>query len=155
MTLLPTTRASEPNRTREDFTPCLSDVIENRPQLPLKNKVALRYEQPDGVLLPTPTVFHVGMHDEPIETFEARQAKSSTGQIGMSLGVALRYEQPHGVLLRSPKASEASGGALGEAEALRRGNTVGVRDQVLDLVASQGLKVSRKERNESDTDTNN
>lgn len=46
-------------------------------------------------------------------------------------------------MLRSPKASEGSGGALGEAEALRRGNTVGVRDQVMDLVASQGLKVSR------------
>lgn len=46
-------------------------------------------------------------------------------------------------LLRSPKASEGQGGALGEAEALKRGNTVGVRDQVMDLVASQGLKVSR------------
>ena len=46
-------------------------------------------------------------------------------------------------LLRSPKASEGSGGAIGEAEALKRGNTVGVRDQVMDLVASQGLKVSR------------
>jgi site-specific DNA-cytosine methylase len=50
---------------------------------------------------------------------------------------------PESLLLRSPKASEGSGGALGEAEALRRGNTVGVRDQVMDLVAEQGLKVSR------------
>ena len=46
-------------------------------------------------------------------------------------------------LLRSPKASEGQGGALGEAEARKRGNTVGVRDQVMDLVASQGQKVSR------------
>lgn len=46
-------------------------------------------------------------------------------------------------LLRSPKASEGSGGALGEAEALKRGNTVGVRDQVMDLVRGQGMKVSR------------
>ena len=46
-------------------------------------------------------------------------------------------------LLRSPKASEGQGGALGEAEARKRGNTVGVRDQVMDLVASQGVKVSR------------
>jgi DNA (cytosine-5)-methyltransferase 1 len=46
-------------------------------------------------------------------------------------------------LLRSPKASEGQGGALGEAEARKRGNTVGVRDQVMDLVASQGAKVSR------------
>jgi hypothetical protein len=51
------------------------------------------------------------------------------------------------LLLRSPKASEGAGGALGEAEALKRGNTVGVRDQVMDLVASQGLKVSRVENN--------
>jgi hypothetical protein len=51
-------------------------------------------------------------------------------------------------LLRSPKASEGQGGALGEAEALRRGNTVGVRDQVMDLVASQGYKVSRQEVND-------
>ena len=47
------------------------------------------------------------------------------------------------LLLRSPKASEGQGGALGEAEAIKRGNTVAVRDQVMDLVSSQGLKVSR------------
>ena len=51
-------------------------------------------------------------------------------------------------LLRSPKASEGEGGALGEAEALRRGNTVGVRDQVMDLVAGQGLRVSRASNND-------
>lgn len=50
-------------------------------------------------------------------------------------------------MLRSPKASEGQGGALGEAEALRRGNTVGVRDQIMDLVASQGLQVSRQADN--------
>jgi len=51
------------------------------------------------------------------------------------------------LLLRSPKASEGQGGALGEAEALKRGNTVGVRDQIMDLVSSQGLKVSRESAN--------
>jgi len=51
------------------------------------------------------------------------------------------------LLLRSPKASEGEGGALGEAEALKRGNTVGVRDQVMDLVAGQGLPVSRQADN--------
>jgi hypothetical protein len=56
-------------------------------------------------------------------------------------------------LLRSPKASEGAGGALGEAEALKRGNTVGVRDQVMDLVASQGLKVSRAADNLMPTPT--
>jgi len=49
--------------------------------------------------------------------------------------------------LRSPKASQGEGGALGEAEALKRGNTVGVRDQVMDLVAGQGLQVSRQSDN--------
>lgn len=51
------------------------------------------------------------------------------------------------LLLRSPKASEGQGGALGEAEALRRGNTVKVRNQIMDLVAGQGLKVSRQADN--------
>jgi hypothetical protein len=37
-------------------------------------------------------------------------------------------------LLRSPKASEGSGGALGEATAKERGNMVGLRDQIKDLV---------------------
>ena len=54
------------------------------------------------------------------------------------------------LLLRSPKASEGQGGALGEAEARKRGNTVGVRDQVMDLVASQGEKVSRVTVNQND-----
>ena len=43
-------------------------------------------------LLPTPTVFHLTMHDEPIEKFLEREQRSSTGQIGKSLGVALRME---------------------------------------------------------------
>ena len=43
-------------------------------------------------LLPTPTVFHVGMHDEPIEVFLDRESRSSTGQIGKSTGVAVRME---------------------------------------------------------------
>jgi hypothetical protein len=47
-------------------------------------------------------------------------------------------------LLRSPTASQGQGGALGEAEARRRGNTVGIRDQAMDLAKLQGLKVSRK-----------
>lgn len=52
-------------------------------------------------LFPTPTVFHVSMHDEPIDTFLAREEKSSTGQIGKSLGVALRME-----MFPTPVASE-------------------------------------------------
>jgi hypothetical protein len=55
-------------------------------------KALERERERERELIPTPTVFHVSMHDEPIETFLTRQAKSSTGQIGKSLGVALRME---------------------------------------------------------------
>ncbi len=47
------------------------------------------------------------------------------------------------LLLRSPTASQGEGGALGEDEARKRGNTVGIRDQAMDLAKAQGLKVSR------------
>jgi DNA (cytosine-5)-methyltransferase 1 len=50
-------------------------------------------------------------------------------------------------LLRTPRASDGVGGALGEKVALERGNSVGIRDQVMDLVAGQGLQVSRAEVN--------
>ena len=48
-------------------------------------------------------------------------------------------------LLRSPTASQGEGGALGEEEARRRGNTVGIRDQAMDLALANGHKVSRAE----------
>jgi len=60
--------------------------------------------------MPTPTVFHTTMHDEDLDYFREREARSSTGQIGKSLGVALRMEQEGITLLRSPKASEGQGG---------------------------------------------
>jgi DNA (cytosine-5)-methyltransferase 1 len=49
--------------------------------------------------------------------------------------------------LRSPTASQGQGGALGEAEARKRGNTVGIRDQAMDLAKLQGHKVSREVAN--------
>jgi hypothetical protein len=45
--------------------------------------------------------------------------------------------------LRTPTASQGEGGALGEEEARKRGNTVGIRDNALDLASLNGLKVSR------------
>lgn len=51
------------------------------------------------------------------------------------------------LLLRRPIASQGQGGALGEAEARRRGNTVGIRDQAMDLAILQGHKVSREAAN--------
>jgi hypothetical protein len=50
-------------------------------------------------------------------------------------------------LLRTPTATQGQGGALGEAEARRRGNTVGIRDQAMDLAKLQGHKVSREVNN--------
>jgi len=50
-------------------------------------------------------------------------------------------------LLRSPTASQGQGGALGEEEARKRGNTVGIRDQAMDLAKLQGHKVSREADN--------
>jgi hypothetical protein len=52
-------------------------------------------------------------------------------------------EVPESSLLRSPTASQASGGALGEAVARERGNTVGIRDQAMDLAQLNGHKVTR------------
>lgn len=102
--------------------------------------------------MPTPTLGHIRNYDEPIDDYLGRRQDFINGKVkgmpGVSLGVAIRMEQQGIELLRSPKASEGQGGALGEAEALRRGNTVGIRDQVMDLVASQGFKVSRKQVNE-------
>lgn len=46
-------------------------------------------------------------------------------------------------LLRSPTASQGEGGALGEEEARKRGNTVGIRDNAMDLAALNGHKVTR------------
>ena len=51
------------------------------------------------------------------------------------------------LLLRSPTASQAEGGALGEAVARERGNTVGIRDQAMDIARAQGLKVTREVEN--------
>jgi hypothetical protein len=50
-------------------------------------------------------------------------------------------------LLRSPTASQGEGGALGEEEARKRGNTVGIRDQAMDIAKANGAKVSREEAN--------
>jgi len=46
-------------------------------------------------------------------------------------------------ILRTPTASQGEGGALGEEEARKRGNTVGIRDQAMDLAKANGEKVSR------------
>jgi hypothetical protein len=90
--------------------------------------------------LPTPKA-----RDHQAEGYEAglRRASPQVGTIVKAL-----VEGDERILLRSPKASEGQGGALGEAEARKRGNTVGVRDQIMDLVAAQGMRVSRSQIND-------
>ena len=55
--------------------------------------------------------------------------------------------------MRSPIASQGEGGALGEEEARKRGNTVGIRDQAMDIAKLNGHDVSRAERNLMPTPT--
>jgi len=50
-------------------------------------------------------------------------------------------------LLRSPTASQGEGGALGEETARARGNTVGIRDQAIDIAKLNGKAVSRVQMN--------
>lgn len=56
-------------------------------------------------------------------------------------------------LMATPTASQGQGGALGEEEARKRGNTVGIRDQAMDLAKLNGAKVSREELNVLPTPT--
>lgn len=120
-------------------------------ELPMQVLHIADSESLSSPILPTPAVAHLRNHDEDLENYQGRRQDfidgKTKGMPGASLGVAVRLQQEGIELLRSPKASEGQGGALGEAEALKRGNTVGVRDQVMDLVAGQGLKVSRVANN--------
>jgi hypothetical protein len=120
-------------------------------ELPMPVRLTTDSEFSSSPTLPTPAVAHLRNHDEDLDAYQTRRQDFIDGKVkgmpGASLGVAVRMQQEGLELLRSPKASEGQGGALGEAEALKRGNTVGVRDQVMDLVASQGMKVSRAEVN--------
>jgi hypothetical protein len=77
------------------------------------------------------------MNDEPIENFLDRQDRSSTGQIGKSLGVDLRIE-----LFRTPTTTDATAGARSEKIALERGHSLKTQDQIAQLAFFNGLKVS-------------
>ena len=70
------------------------------------------------------------------------QAHLTTGSESLSLPT-----------LRTPTASQGEGGALGEEEARKRGNAVGIRDQAMDLAKLNGAKVSREELNVLPTPT--
>jgi hypothetical protein len=94
-------------------------------------------DEDERVMLPTP---------------RANEPGSTSAGYGDSLNdfasrVVNGYARKDIELLRSPTASQGEGGALGEAEARRRGNTVGIRDQAMDIAKAQGLKVSRSVAN--------
>jgi hypothetical protein len=94
------------------------------------------------------TVTPVDKDGNPTTNPNERWYHPETGRL-MQKGVtqALMFAIPDSTLLRSPTASQGQGGALGEAEARKRGNTVGIRDQAMDLAKLQGHKVSREVAN--------
>jgi hypothetical protein len=110
-------------------------------------------QQPIATWNPARGVWETGggnLFCEHLEPFSETWPISGTTQDGKVFALRTQAHPitvSESLLLRSPKASEGQGGALGEAEALRRGNTVGVRDQIMDLVRGQGLKVSRQADN--------
>jgi DNA (cytosine-5)-methyltransferase 1 len=88
--------------------------------------------------------------------FEHWEPFLGTWQISGTMRNGLVYELPtpehhtsvsESSLLRSPTASQGEGGALGEEEARKRGNTVGIRDNAMDIARLNGHKVSRAEAN--------
>jgi hypothetical protein len=88
--------------------------------------------------------------------FEHWEPFLGTWQISGTMRNGLVYELPmpehhtsvsESSLLRSPTASQGEGGALGEQEARKRGNTVGIRDNAMDIARLNGHKVSRVEAN--------
>lgn len=117
---LPTPRASEPGSTSAGYGDSLSDFA---------NRVIYGYARKDLELFGTLTTatsgrspeFRKNANPNPVEFVED--------------------------LLRTPTASQGQGGAIGEDEARRRGNTVGIRDQAMDLAKMQGHKVSREQDN--------
>jgi hypothetical protein len=91
-------------------------------------------------VLPTPKA-----RDSQAEGYEAglRRATPQVGTIVKGLVDGDSRVLQKGKLLATPTASQGEGGALGEEEARRRGNTVGIRDQAMDLAALNQEKISR------------
>jgi hypothetical protein len=92
----------------------------------------------ESSLLPT-----LKARDHQAEGYEAG-LRRATPQVGTILKGIVDGDDRVMQLLRSPTASQGQGGALGEAKARKRGNTVGIRDQAMDLAKLQGHKVSRQ-----------
>jgi hypothetical protein len=91
--------------------------------------------------LPTPKA-----RDSQAEGYEAG-LRRATPQVGTIVKGLVDGDPRVQELLRTPTASQGEGGALGEEEARKRGNTVGIRDQAMDLAKLNGEQVSRNELN--------
>jgi DNA (cytosine-5)-methyltransferase 1 len=90
------------------------------------------------------------LFSEHLELYSATWPTSGMTQSGVAYELPMQVHHTsvsESLLLRSPTASQGQGGALGEAEARKRGNTVGIRDQAMDLAKLQGHKVSREVAN--------
>lgn len=116
----------------------------------------LRTTDSESSSLPTPsasqepgwTIDPVDKDGNPVSNPNERWYNPITGR-HMQKGITqvLKYAIDESSLLRSPIASQGEGGALGEEEARKRGNTVGIRDQAMDIAKLNGHDVSRAERN--------
>jgi hypothetical protein len=108
--------------------------------------------------LPTPsasqepgwTTEPVDKNGNPVDNPNERWYNPKTGR-HMQKGIiqVLTYAIPESSLLRSPTASQGEGGALGEETARARGNTVGIRDQAMDLAALNFLPTTRAQHGEN------
>ena len=87
--------------------------------------------------LPTPKA-----RDSQAEGYEAG-LRRATPQVGTIVKGIADGDPRVQELLRTPTASQGEGGALGEEEARKRGNTVGIRDNAMDIAKLNGQKVSR------------
>ena len=101
--------------------------------------------QAGGQSLPTPTVSD--QYTSNLSSTQQKPGSMHSVTLAQVFHKTELFEVPDSALLRSPTASQGEGGALGEAEARKRGNTVGIRDQAMDLAKLQGYKVSREADN--------
>jgi len=104
----------------------------------------------DGQVFELQTQAHLIRDSEflSLPTPKAQEPGSTSPGYGDSLNdfaqrVTKGYARKDLELLRSPTASQGEGGALGEETAKARGNTVGIRDQAMDIAALNLLPTTR------------
>ena len=124
---MPTPRASEPGSTSVGYGDSLNDFA---------NRIVFGKARKD--LLPTTRAQNGEDRNNKIWYRDPSKPQNLENALAHVV-----LDVPDSSLLRSPTASQASGGALGESVARERGNTVGIRDQAMDLARLNGYKVTR------------